>query len=284
MPFKTLTYAHRRPWASGPTRQPAGKSCRPLDAPGKGGRRIFAALIGGLSIWLVAGLALSGCDRSEPPATSTQAQEPKTTTLAKTPWAREKFAQQREKIRRATATLANIKVALADPDPMGLTNSILLLYLMREDPVVAQLLSAMWRMEKTQHPNLPWDRLRSPAARVALAHTLARTDTSLAAGYVDFIRVHMDHTDPFVRAQAAVALGFVGTEADIPSLQRLAAGDSPYDSQSAIKALAIRGSEQARIALVELRGASAGNGAKRRVIETVLAEHFPNAGDQHTKP
>ncbi|MEX0902523.1 MAG: HEAT repeat domain-containing protein, partial [Pseudohongiellaceae bacterium] len=57
--------------------------------------------------------------------------------------------------------------------------------------------------------------------RIALANTLARQDKTNFSEYHDFIRSKATAAEDEVRATAALALGEVGTEQDIPVLENI---------------------------------------------------------------
>ena len=167
--------------------------------------------------------------------------------------------------------------ALAEPNRMGLANTIHSLHFMRETPWVASLLRAIWTDDRDAHPDLDWPRLRASAARVAVAVTLARSDPAGAQPYLPYIRSSLTDPDPFVRAQAAVGVGFVGTGDDIERLTDLARAETAYDAEAAIKALGIHGSQAGRAALLALAGDPAIDPRRQAVARQILVEAYPDS-------
>jgi HEAT repeat protein len=181
-------------------------------------------------------------------------------------------------MRQAQATPAQVRDALGDPDRYGRVNAIHLLYLSRDKPWAVDLARGIWREDPAVSAELGWRPGPMPAERVAAALTLSRIGADGTAQYLSHMRAQLGHGDAFVRAQAAIALGFSGTDRDVPSLEALARSATRYDAEAAIKGLAIRGSEAARDALLALLKDYADGEARRRtIIRQMLVEQFPEA-------
>jgi HEAT repeat protein len=184
----------------------------------------------------------------------------------------------REAMRRAQATPEQVRDALGDPDRYGRVNAIYLLYLSRDKPWAVDLARGIWREDPAVIAGLGWGPGPRAAERVAAALTLSRVGTDHVPEYLHYLRSQLDHGDEFVRAQAAIALGFSGTDRDVPSLEALARSATRYDAEAAIKGLAIRGSAAARDALLALwRDYADGEAWRRTVIRQMLVEQFPEA-------
>ncbi len=173
---------------------------------------------------------------------------------------------------------AEILAALGEADIMGLCNTLLHLYAMRTDPQVRKLLLDLWTSPQSLRDEIGNPLLSGSAARVALAHTLQRAYP--APAYLGFIRGALRDSDPFARAQAVLALGFVGDDQDVPAMRSLALDGDAYVAEVAIKALAIRGSDAAGEALLELQRHYAGEPHMNTVIHQVLLERFPQLSPQ----
>lgn len=186
----------------------------------------------------------------------------------------DRYEGLRARIRAGDASLQEIEEALTEADLQGLSNTLLHLYLVREQPGAADLLQDLWHRRAADWPALNWVGLDRTAARVALAHTLARIHPQGAEVYLGAIREALADPDPFARAQAVVALSFVGDDGDLPMLEALARYDTPYAAEAAIKALAIHGGESARGALLRLGEHHRGDPAKSAVIRQVLLERY----------
>jgi HEAT repeat protein len=194
---------------------------------------------------------------------------------AQAPLPLNRFDALRAAILEKRASLNQIEEALTESDPMGLCNTLLQLYIMRDHEGVPGLLEDIWKGDENKHPSLNWGLLKQAAARVALAHTLARIGSRNTAVYLSYIRDQVVHPDQLARAQVAVALGFIGDDTDVPLLLDMARSRSDYAAEAAIKALAIRGSEAAKQALLELGKHYADDPKKMTIIRRMLAEGFP---------
>ena len=183
------------------------------------------------------------------------------------------------------ATLADVRLALTERNVSLLTNSLHMLYTMRWHRGVWYLLDDLWAMKHDAYPELSWDLLEKPPARVALASTLIRIKIVDTREYQDYIRSQKDAKHEFIRAQVAVALGFNGDPADIPLLREYAQGDNPYVAQSAITGLGLMDNELARQALTELRDAfKEKEPARSKLIAEVLDAAYKRPQSAAQKP
>lgn len=186
-----------------------------------------------------------------------------------------RFDALRESIRTGRGGIEEARQALAEPDAQGLVNTVLALYFLRADPRAMELAGALWRGNRAAAPGAAWDLLARPAARIAIAHTLARLAPQRAGELLPFIRAGLADPDPFAQAQAAVALAFVGDDSDVPAVEALARGGERYASEAAIKALALQGGDAAYAALMRLRPAFSGDAGRSTVLRRVMAERWP---------
>jgi hypothetical protein len=188
----------------------------------------------------------------------------------------DRFEALRAALRDGEAvSLDRIVAALDEPDPMGLANTILHLYLLRERAEVRALLEGLWRGEREAAPGADWDALATPELRVAIAHTIARIDPRRAGELLDYIRAALESPSELAQAQAATALAFVGEETDVTRIAALGRSGGDYAAEAAIKALALRGGDAAREALLDLKARYANDRRKSIVIRQVLAERYP---------
>ncbi len=180
-----------------------------------------------------------------------------------TPAAQYDYNRLRQKITYGRATLADARRALTDPDPVSLANTIHALYTMRQHRGVIHLLDGMWAIDEAKFPELAWESIAQPPARIALASTLNRIRIVRTEIYIDYVRAHKDDAHEFNRAQVAVALGFNGHLDDLSYLEAMSDGDNHYVAQSAITGLSLFGGKQARNILIKLaekyRGTSRGD-------------------------
>ena len=172
-------------------------------------------------------------------------------------------------------TLDDIRQRLTSPDPFTIVNEILQLYLLRQRGDVRGLLVDLWEVDGERYPDLNWQEIEKPPARVALAHTLARIGEFEPEPLLAFIRSNLDHADPFTQANAVTALAFVGEDSDIEAMTALAANGADYAAEAAIKALALHGGPRAKDALLQLRVHYAADAYKQTIIDRVIAERYP---------
>ncbi len=173
------------------------------------------------------------------------------------------YARLRQKITYGRATLADARRSLTDPDPVSLANTLHALYTMRQHRGVIHLLDGMWAVDEGKFPELAWEHIARPPARIALASTLNRIRIVRTETYINYVRAHKDDEHEFNRAQVAVALGFNGHLDDLPYLEAMSDGDNHYVAQSAITGLSLFGGKRARNILIKLadkyRGTSRGD-------------------------
>jgi hypothetical protein len=168
------------------------------------------------------------------------------------------YNRLRHAITTGQATLADARRAMTDTTPASLSNSIHAFYSMRRHRGVIHLLNGMWTLDKEKYPELAWDLIAKPPARIALASTINRNKIIGTDAQKDYIREHKNDDHEFIRAQVAVALGFNGDLADLPYLESMADGDNHYVAQSAITGLSLFGGEKARDILIKLSRKHAG--------------------------
>ncbi|MCC7412514.1 MAG: hypothetical protein IT495_12915 [Gammaproteobacteria bacterium] len=186
-----------------------------------------------------------------------------------------RYEALRASIRAGAATGAEVREALTERDALGLSNTVLQLYYLREDAGVRALLEALWSGQRDQARAAAWDTLATAPVRVALAHTLARIDPGRRPQLLAFIRASLASRDEFAQAQAALALAFVGDHEDLPALEALARSGGDYAAEAALKALAIRGGDTAHQAMLRLQRHYRADAQRSAVIRQLLAERWP---------
>lgn len=150
------------------------------------------------------------------------------------------------------ATLAQVYNALSQKDAGALTNTVHALYNMRWHRGVYNVLNDMWANNIEKHPDFAWDLIQNPPVRIALANTINRIKIINTDEYVTYIRSFKQDEHEFHRAQVVIALGFNGETSDIEYIKSMANGSNHYVAQSAITALALMDSIQARDAMADL--------------------------------
>lgn len=157
-----------------------------------------------------------------------------------------------EKIAYGKASLAEIRMALTESNPLALVNVMQALYAMKWHRGVLHLLDGLWTGDKERYPELAWPEIESAPTRIALASTINRVRIMNTKPQLDYIRQYVDSDDRLIAAQVAVALGFNGDAKDLDTLKNYSAGDNAYIAQSAITGLGLFGSEQAQNVLIDL--------------------------------
>lgn len=157
-----------------------------------------------------------------------------------------------EKIAYGKASLAEIRMALTEPNHLALLNVMQALYAMKWHRGVIHLLNGLWTGDKERYPELAWKEIEDAPTRIALASTINRVRVTNTKPQLDYIRQFIDNDDRLIGAQVAVALGFNGDAKDLDTLKNYSAGDNPYIAQSAITGLGLFGSEQAQNVLIDL--------------------------------
>jgi hypothetical protein len=171
------------------------------------------------------------------------------------------------------ATLADARKVLTQRDIGALTNSIHALYNMRWHRGVYHLIYDLWNVKKEKYPELAWDLIQEAPVRIALASTINRIQIINTDEYLEYIRAHKEDDHEFHRAQVVVALGFNGESGDIEYIKSMVNGDNHYVAQSAISALALMDSNQARDAMAELWKEYRGT-KKGILIKTLLKKAY----------
>ncbi|MFP6782635.1 MAG: HEAT repeat domain-containing protein [Gammaproteobacteria bacterium] len=162
------------------------------------------------------------------------------------------YKQLRHGVMTGRASLADARRLMTDPDPASLSNSIHSFYTMRRHRGVIHLLDGMWNKREEKYPELNWEAVAKPPARIALASTINRISVVGTDMQKTYIRAHKSHPHEFVRAQVVVALGFNGEVIDLPYLREMCDGDNHYVAQSAITGLSLFGGEKAKNILIEM--------------------------------
>jgi len=171
--------------------------------------------------------------------------------------------------------MGDVLEALSEDEVDGLASTLHALYRMGDHRWVMPLLRALWNEDLAAYPSLDWGRLSAPAARAALASTLARLDPTRREVYLGYLREVIADPDPFARVQAATGLGFAADPADVPRLVALARSVS-VDGEAAVAALGTHGTVAARAALLTLRDTEGLDPQRRALARQVLAEAYPD--------
>lgn len=241
-----------------------------------------------LALALLAGAAGGVGATEQPPAATTRATDGAVEAPAPPSATGNPAAEQRRKnILLGRASLADVRKALTEQDVAALTNTLHALFAMRWHRGVLHLLDGLWAGNRAAYPELAWDLIAQPPARVALASTLNRIQIVDTKAFQDYIRSQRDNSHEFVRAQVAVALGFNGDPVDIPLLRSYAEGENRYVVQTAVTGLGLMESEQAKQALIDIGNAFTEKEPERsRFVAEVLKRvyHWPPATPQPPAP
>ena len=149
------------------------------------------------------------------------------------------------------ATIQEIQRSLSLNKPGDVANIMHALYSMRHSPIVRNLLRDLWYENQQAREQIPWQRLRSPVIRVALASTIHRIFPGVSDEFVSYIRAQGQHQSFLVRAQVAIALGLSGEPQDVALLASYLDGESDYVADSAVVGLAYMYNQEAKQSLIQ---------------------------------
>lgn len=139
----------------------------------------------------------------------------------------------------------------------------------RGNPEIVDFIRTVWRGDDKKYPSLAWQEIKQPRVRIMLAQTLGQIDEHNQE-YYDYIKSSLSADDERVRATAAIALGMVGSDKDIPTLTNLSKSSSAIISTHAIHGLGILGTEKSKQALAKLKTEMRSDSAKEAAIESAL--------------
>jgi HEAT repeat protein len=105
---------------------------------------------------------------------------------------------------------------------------------------------------------------------VSIAFALYGLDSDSANTYMGYIRRQLHEGDSEAKSTAAMSLGIIGSNADIPSLQKLIIEGDIMASGSAASALGMLHSSESRAALEEMAQSANLDVQKKTVIQQVL--------------
>lgn len=193
---------------------------------------------------MLTGGVLAGCDSSQPtqapaavPASNTGNQE-----------------QPRPRVPYRNLTRAQALELLSTADPSALANQVSALAQDRQNPVVCNLLNALW--DGTPIPDVEISPQLTSTTRVRLAlastlHQCSMTDDQSYRAYV--LSVLESAGNEIDRSRAALVLGIVGGDEDVPRLRAMAQDHtSSAVGIGAVGGLSTLGSSAARKALEEI--------------------------------
>jgi len=130
---------------------------------------------------------------------------------------------------------------------------------MRSNPRVRGILYDLWRDERQNHADLPWDKLQHPVTCTVLAGVMNRIASGTIPEFMDYLRAQADSDIELVRAQVVLALSMGGYLQDVPLHKRYAEGESEYVARSAIVGLAYVYQDEAKQVLLDLHEKYKGN-------------------------
>lgn len=168
------------------------------------------------------------------------------------------------------ATFEEIREVFKGDDRLALSNNINALKRYRSDAQVLELLKAVWNQDTARFPDLSWPLLRQPSVRVSIAFALHDLDGANASTYLEFIRRHLWEGDSETRSNAAANLGIIGSNADIPALEKLIVDGDVVVAVGAASALGMLRTPESRSSLEKLNKSKKLNDQKKKIIQQVL--------------
>lgn len=175
-----------------------------------------------------------------------------------------------KKIVSGRATLREIEYSLSVGTLGDTANIVHALYTISTSIIVRKLLHDLWYEETARRPHIPWQRLKNPIVRVALASTIERMLPGASKEFLTYIRQQKDHEAYFVRAQVAVSLGLIGEQNDLPLLIDYLSDSSDYVFQSTVVGLAYMYNSGAKSALIRSLTEIASEHRRKLVREALL--------------
>lgn len=155
-------------------------------------------------------------------------------------------------------------------DKQLLSNNITALVRYRYDKNIIGLLKDIWDEDLSSHPEFSWDLLRLPSIKVSIAFALYGLKSDNADVYMEYIRRQINEGDSEAKSTAAMSLGIIGSNADIPALQKLIIEGDITTAGSAASALGMLRSAESRAALEEIVQSESLDVQKKAVIQQVL--------------
>jgi HEAT repeat protein len=218
-------------------------------------------------------LALVGCDK---PISVTAAAPSSGIVLA----GGDENAVLYQSILEKKATFEEILKVFKGNDRLALSNNINALKRYRSDTKVIELLKGVWNQDTARYPGFSWSLLREPFIRLAIAFALHDLDRANASAYLDFTRRHLWEGDSWTRSSAAANLGIIGSNVDIPVLEKLVVEGDVIVAVGAASALGMLRTPESRSALEKLSRSNQIDDQKRDTIRQVLSSSVWNSPGQ----
>jgi hypothetical protein len=193
------------------------------------------------ALWL--SLYVTGCGAGEPP-----------TSAAADARAEAGAAQALPRVPYRNLTREQIVLLLSESDVDAVATRISAMAQDSHNEIVCGALRSIWMNPGSGEFPLSHETASATRVRVALAATLAQCQGGSRPEYYRFVQEALKNSaDELDRASAALALGIVGTDQDVPSLLGLATNDSsPLVASNAVAGLGILRTERARQALTQV--------------------------------
>lgn len=181
----------------------------------------------------------------------------------------------REKILNRQATLEDLKAAFRSTEIFDLANYINAMgrYAMgwyEHRMAVVELWRDVWAVRRDKYPGFSWACLQHPFVKVSLAQILAEGDPGNYDTYHKYIKDNLEDDNGFVRGNAAGALGIIGSNKDIPRLERVILSDNVKVAGNAVHGLFSINSVEAKETLTRLYKEPGLDLDKKDVIYRVL--------------
>lgn len=169
-----------------------------------------------------------------------------------------------------------VRSKLRETDEQAIAQAIVQMAPMGDRQEVVQLLNAVWQESRAEYPDLNWELLAKPRARVALAQVLGSWDRA-DPQFRSFILEKVDAAKDYEKVETLIALGAVALEADVPLLNGLARGPDELAATGAMSGLQVADMKQARQALTQIADDSTVPEGRRQLARQLLS--LPRASD-----
>jgi hypothetical protein len=182
----------------------------------------------------------------------------------------ERNAALYQRILEKKATLDEVLESLSVSDKQALSNNINALKRYKSDEKVVGVLKAIWHEDVSSHPGLSWGLLRTPSVRVSIAFVLHDADSANADYYMGFIKEQLRTGSVEAKSNAAMSLGIIGSNKDIPALAKLILDGDIVVAGSAASALGMLQSPESRAALEKIAQSRELDDQRKKVVQQVL--------------
>ena len=157
-----------------------------------------------------------------------------------------------QKVAEKRATDDEILKIFESSDPESLSNVLGVLIMYRGNDMVLETLKSVWFEETADNPSFSWELLRSPSVKLSIASSLYTLDSENSHVYLEYVRQQMDTGNSDAKFIAALKIGIIGGNRDIPVLKKIIFEEDGFVMSGAVNGLAEIGTPESKKALEEM--------------------------------